>query len=80
MLRIERIRTEILHLTQVEMAEITGVRQATVSRWESGELVPTTQNWAAIRDAVKELPKNPRTPKWSDAWVLETTVPNEAVA
>lgn len=41
MTQLLRIRKDILRLTQAEMAEIAGATQATVSRWESGELEPS---------------------------------------
>ena len=55
------IRKNVLRTTQSEMAEIAGVRQATVSRWETGELEPSRDQMAAIRaEAIR------RGVEWSD--------------
>ena len=63
---IKRIRREVFGLTQKEFAELAGVRQATVSRWEAGELSPDLTQLSAIRQAVIEK----GTP-WEDAWFFE---------
>ncbi len=44
-----RLRKEILKVTQAHIAEVTGTTQATVSRWESGELYPDARQLAALR-------------------------------
>jgi len=46
---IEYIRKNILKVTQAEMADIAGVTQATVSRWESGNFQPSLGDLARIR-------------------------------
>lgn len=43
------------------MAEIAGVAQATVSRWENGELLPDLGQMTRIRDAATASGAN-----WSD--------------
>ncbi len=60
------IRKHILKITQAEMAAIAGVRQATVSRWESGSLSPALVQMAAVRQAAFD-----RGIPWSDAWFFE---------
>jgi DNA-binding transcriptional regulator YiaG len=40
MIDVKKIRTEVLKLSQGELAERLGVDQATVSRWENGQEVP----------------------------------------
>lgn len=48
------IRKNVLKITQAEMAAISGVRQATVSRWENGLLEPSLDQMRSIREeAVK---------------------------
>lgn len=47
----------------MELATIASTTQATVSRWEKGELSPDLDQLAAIRAAVIE-----RKLKWNDAW------------
>ena len=56
------IRKQVLCLTQAEMAAVAKASQATVSRWENGELEPTRDHLAAIREEAKR-----RRIKWSDA-------------
>lgn len=57
------IRKTILNLSQGQMAELTDTSQATVSRWESGELEPDRKQMDIIRGAVlaRDLP-------WHDEW------------
>ena len=45
---IQHIRKNILRMTQGEMATAANVSQATVSRWESGELEPSIGEAAHI--------------------------------
>lgn len=63
---MKHIRTDVLSLTQAEMAAIAKASQATVSRWETGELEPTRDHLAAIRDEAKR-----RRLKWNDALFFE---------
>lgn len=46
---IKHIRKNVLKMKQHEFAAVAGVNQATVSRWEKGELVPSLSEMAAIR-------------------------------
>lgn len=65
---LQHIRKSILDLTQAEMAEIAGVRQATVSRWEHGELEPSRDELDRIRtEALK------RGVEWDDKWFFEAS-------
>lgn len=45
----KRLRKEVLDVTQQEIADVTGTTQATVSRWEKGELFPDAKQLAAMR-------------------------------
>ena len=64
---IARIRKELLGLTQAELAAITGVTQATVSRWERGELFPNLRELALIREAAKAAKPD----AWDDSLIFE---------
>jgi transcriptional regulator with XRE-family HTH domain len=46
----KRIRVDLFHLQQSELAAIAGVSQATVSRWETGELSPGYEEMRRIRE------------------------------
>lgn len=61
------VRKNVLQITQSEMAALTGARQATVSRWERGELEPDRRQLTAIRDEAKR-----RGLKWDDRWFFES--------
>jgi len=43
------IRKEVLGISQAEMAEIASTTQATISRWERGELHPDLPQMTRIR-------------------------------
>lgn len=60
---MRHIRTSVFKLKQSEFAEIADTTQATVSRWEAGELEPDRVQLAKIRvEAEKrQLP-------WNDEW------------
>lgn len=63
---IERIRREVFGVTQAVFAGIAGVSQATVSKWENGELEPGRDNMGLIRaEAAK------RKIDWDDRWFFE---------
>jgi transcriptional regulator with XRE-family HTH domain len=51
---IQHIREKVMGLKQKPFAEIAGVSQATVSRWETGELEPDRDNMERIRSAAIE--------------------------
>jgi predicted transcriptional regulator len=63
---ISHIRKNLLNVTQGAMADIAGVQQATISRWESGELSPSLEQMRRIRCALIE-----RDIRWSDAWFFD---------
>ena len=48
--RFKHLRAEVLGLSQMALAEAIGVSQATVSRWETGDLEP---GFSDIRKLVK---------------------------
>lgn len=58
-----RIRSEILKISQAEMAEVAGVTQPTVSRWEAGMSEPSRDALMRIREAARR-----KKIKWNDAW------------
>jgi transcriptional regulator with XRE-family HTH domain len=60
---IEHIRRRVFKVTQTEFADIAGVTQATVSRWEDGEFEPTRAAMEKIRGEAltREL-------EWDDRW------------
>jgi len=44
-----------LGLSQAAIAAKIGVNQATVSRWESGELTPNSRDLIAVKTAIEQL-------------------------
>lgn len=58
---IKHIRKNVFKATQQEFAEIAGVQQSTVHRWERG-VPPTLTEMNAIREAARA-----RKLKWNDA-------------
>jgi transcriptional regulator with XRE-family HTH domain len=48
---LKRLRTEVLGINQAAMAEVAGVTQATVSRWENGEGEPSLSELLRIQQA-----------------------------
>jgi DNA-binding transcriptional regulator YiaG len=63
---IEHIRKNVFRATQAAFGEVAGTTQATVSRWESGELEPRQEEMARIREAAQHLGK------WDDSWFFDT--------
>lgn len=59
---IKAIRTKVFEVTQTEFAEIAGVKQSTVSRWENG-VAPTLDEMRTIRQAAAD-----RGIEWEDSW------------
>lgn len=57
------IRKFVFKVKQIEFAQIVGVGQASVSRWENGECSPSLDDMRAIREAAIE-----RQIAWDDAW------------
>ena len=51
---VRYIRDKVFKLTQAPFAAIAGVSQATVSRWETGELEPNRDNMERIHRAAIE--------------------------
>lgn len=45
---IRKVRKELLKISQAELAEMAGVTQSTVSRWERGELSPSLDEVARL--------------------------------
>ncbi|AZN71988.1 XRE family transcriptional regulator [Georhizobium profundi] len=68
---ILHVRTSVLNLTQAALAELTGTKQATVSRWERGELYPDLRHLARIRQEIRS-----RGLAWDDSIFFEP--PKEA--
>ena len=68
--QIAHIRLQVLKIPQWKLAEITNTTQATVSRWETGELHPDRQQMDAIRHTAFE-----RGIEWDDRWFFE--IPNQ---
>ena len=62
---IRRIRTEVFGISQIEMARIARVRQATISRWEHEVNHPSLAHLNRIRAeaARRKLP-------WDDGWLF----------
>jgi transcriptional regulator with XRE-family HTH domain len=73
MLPIAFIRNSVFQTTQREFAELAGTSQATVSRWEQGELAPDVANLERIRHAAQA-----RNLEWDDSWFFVT--PTERTA
>jgi transcriptional regulator with XRE-family HTH domain len=48
------IRKEVLRLSQAQLAEVAGVSQATVSRWERGQWEPNRDELARIWSWARE--------------------------
>lgn len=66
MLPMAHIRQNVFQLSQTAFAEIAGVKQPTVSRWENGEFEPNRDELERIRAAAIQSGK-----EWSDAWFFE---------
>ncbi|ALG75169.1 hypothetical protein VY88_27075 [Azospirillum thiophilum] len=64
--QMRHIRTAILCISQKAMAEIVGRDQATISRWESGELDPSRREMERIRCHAMARGK-----PWDDAWFFD---------
>lgn len=63
------MRRAIFKISQAEFAAISGVTQATVSRWENGEGVPHLTELDRIRTAARE-----RALAWNDDWLFKVPV------
>lgn len=62
---IRNIRLNVFHATQAEFAQLVGVMQSTVSRWENG-VEPDRADLAAIRAAALE-----KGIEWKDEWLFD---------
>ncbi len=60
------IRKNVLKMSQLELAVLAGTTQATVSRWERGELEPGLTEMARIRDGA-----HAKGIAWDDRWFFE---------
>lgn len=65
----EHIRKVKLGVSQSALAEIAGVDQSTVSRWESGPLAPGFWEMLRIREYARE-----RGLSWEDRWFFDGAV------
>ncbi|MCL2452080.1 MAG: helix-turn-helix domain-containing protein [Alphaproteobacteria bacterium] len=68
--QIAHIRKFIFGLTQIEFSVVAGVSQGTVSRWETGELLPSLEEMSRIRAEAKV-----RSLAWDDSWFFELPSP-----
>lgn len=68
---IEYIRRNVLGLTQGAFASVAGTSQATVSRWESGELEPSRSEMERIRQEAIS-----RGIDWRDDWFFTAPRPS----
>ena len=50
---MKHVRTVVLGLSQTEFAEVTGVNQATVSRWDQDKAFPDLKAMRKIREFAK---------------------------
>lgn len=64
---IAHIRQKVIGLSQAAFAEVAGTSQATVSRWEKGELEPSREQLQRIREEAGR-----RGIQWDDRWFFET--------
>ncbi len=60
------IRKNVLGMTQVQLAALTGAQQGTVSRWERGQLEPSRDQLERIREEARN-----RGVEWDDSWFFE---------
>lgn len=63
---LRHIRLKVFGTTQVQMAAIAGVRQATISRWENDDCMPSLPAMKRIRAEARR-----RRIKWNDSWFFE---------
>lgn len=71
---IRHIRKTVFGLNQAEFAEIAGVTQATVSRWENG-VSPSLDEMRRIRAAASD-----RKVRWQDKWFFEPVASKQETA
>lgn len=63
---IARIRNEVFKVNQAAFAEIAGVTQPTVSRWEHGYWEPSREELERIRSEAMN-----RGLEWDDSWLFD---------
>jgi predicted transcriptional regulator len=66
MIPLKHIRKNLFDISQTAFGEIAGVTQATVSRWEAGELEPSRDEMSKIRDEAAK-----RGLQWDDRLFFE---------
>ena len=66
------VRKQVLGLTQAEFAAVASVSQGTVSKWENGELEPSREELALIRDEARR-----RGIDWDDCWFFDAPAVSE---
>ncbi|WP_425375534.1 helix-turn-helix domain-containing protein [Rhizobium azibense] len=71
---LKHIRKNVFRLRQDEFAQIAGVHQATVSKWEAEILYPDFKNLVSIRSEARS-----RDLDWNDAWFFEIPVEGACV-
>lgn len=69
---LKNIRKNVFKVTQSEFAELAGVTQASVSRWENG-VAPSLEEMQSIRKAAAD-----RGLEWADSMFFEMPVPEAA--
>lgn len=72
-MRMLHIRKEVLKMSQLELAALAGTTQATVSRWERGELEPGLSEMTKIREGAQA-----KGIEWDDSWFFEAPATGEA--
>jgi len=66
---IMHIRKNVFRVSQTEMADIAGVSQSTISKWEAGLQTPISDAFKSIRsEAIR------RAIPWDDRWFFEAPV------
>lgn len=63
---VEHIRTKVFGISQTAFAELAGVSQPTVSRWEQGTLEPGRDELERIRDEARR-----RKLPWKDSLLFD---------
>jgi transcriptional regulator with XRE-family HTH domain len=69
---LRHIRKNVFKVTQAEFAELAGVKQSSVSRWENG-VGPSLEEMQAIRKAAVD-----RNLGWDDAYFFEAPISEAA--
>ena len=64
---LRHIRKSVFGLSQAELAAVVEVSQGTISKWERGDLDPSREELARIRDEARR-----RGLDWNDSWFFES--------